>query len=139
MLRLAAEHADVVAFAGARPAPGSTVGRLEPATARELDERVARYARSAADRAEPDERNLPIQLVTVTDDPRSALGPLLARRPEQTLARALALPTVLVGTLEEVTGRVRGLRERYGIPYLTAPEPYLEALAPVRARLAGDS
>ncbi|MFJ6704933.1 MULTISPECIES: TIGR03621 family F420-dependent LLM class oxidoreductase [unclassified Streptomyces] len=138
MLRLAAEHADIVAFAGARLTPGSTVGRLEPATARDLDERVARYARSAADRTEAAERNLLIQTVAVTDDPRSALGPLLARRPELTLARALALPTVLVGTLEKVTGRVRGLRERYGISYLTVLEPCLEAFAPVRARLADD-
>lgn len=81
MLRPAAEHADIVAFAGARPAPASTVGRLEPATARDLDERVARTPGR--------------------------------RRPEPT--RALALPTVLVGTPDEVTGRVRGLRERYGI------------------------
>lgn len=138
MLRLAAEHADIAAFAGARLTPGSTEGRLEPVTARDLDERVSRYAELASGRGEPAERNLLIQIVAVTDDPRSALGPLLERRPELSLARALALPTVLVGTLEEVTGRVRGLRERYGFSYLTVLEPYMEAFAPVLAGLAGD-
>ncbi|MFE3167694.1 TIGR03621 family F420-dependent LLM class oxidoreductase [Streptomyces sp. NPDC059224] len=138
MLRLTAEHADIAAFAGARLTPGSTEGRLEPVTARDLDERVSRYAELASGRGEPAERNLLIQIVAVTDDPRSALGPLLERRPDLSLARALALPTVLVGTLEEVTGRVRGLRERYGFSYLTVLEPYMEAFAPVLAGLAGD-
>ncbi|MFJ9566683.1 TIGR03621 family F420-dependent LLM class oxidoreductase [Streptomyces fuscichromogenes] len=131
MLRLAAEHADIAAFAGARPTPGDSEGRLEPATAEELDERVARYAELAAGRAEPAERNLLVQSVAITDDPSAALGPLLARRPELTLDRALALPIVLVGTLAEVVARVRGLRERYGFSYLTVLEPSMEAFAPV--------
>ncbi|MEV7983060.1 hypothetical protein [Streptomyces sp. NPDC086519] len=50
--------------------------------------------------------------MAITDDPPSALAPLLGRRPELTLEQALALPTALVGTLEEAAGRVRGLRER---------------------------
>jgi probable F420-dependent oxidoreductase len=136
MLRLTAEHADIAAFAGARLAPGNTEGRLEPIPAEELDERVARYGELAAGRGEPAERNLLIQIVGITDDPQSALGPLLERRPELTLAQALALPTVLVGTVEEVVGRVRGLRERYGFSYLTVLEPYMEVFAPVLAELS---
>ncbi|WP_406433152.1 TIGR03621 family F420-dependent LLM class oxidoreductase [Streptomyces sp. NBC_00631] len=136
MLRLTAEHADIAAFAGARLTPGNTEGRLEPVPATELDERVARYDDLAAARAEPAERNLLIQTVAITDDPATALGPLLERRPELTLERVLALPTVLVGTLEEVTGRVRGLRERYGFSYLTVLEPSMAAFAPVLAELS---
>ncbi|GGN31505.1 hypothetical protein [Streptomyces fuscichromogenes] len=67
----------------------------------------------------------------LADDPSSALGPLLERRPELTLDRALALPIVVVGTLAEVVARVRGLRERYGFSYLTVLEPSMEAFAPV--------
>ncbi|WP_089105468.1 TIGR03621 family F420-dependent LLM class oxidoreductase [Streptomyces hyaluromycini] len=136
MLRLTAEHADVAAFAGARLTPGNAAGRLEPVTAEELDERVARYARLEAGREEPAERNLLIQIVAITDDPSSALGPLLERRPELTLEQALALPTVLVGTLEEVVRQVRGLRERYGFSYLTVLEPYMEAFAPAITELS---
>ena len=136
MLRLTAEHADIAAFAGARLAPGNREGRLEPVPAAELDERVARYEELAAGRAEPAERNLLVQVVAITDAPESALGPLLERRPELTLTQALALPTILVGTLEEVVGRVRGLRERYGFSYLTVLEPYMEDFAPVLAELS---
>ncbi|RPE45669.1 putative F420-dependent oxidoreductase [Streptomyces sp. Ag109_O5-1] len=136
MLRLTAEHADIAAFTGARLVPGSTVGRLEPVSAAELDERVRRYGQFAADRAEPAERNLLIQSVAVTDDPGAVLAPMLERQPQLTLEQALALPVVLVGTLEEVVARVRGLRERYGFSYLTVLEPSMEALAPVIAALS---
>ncbi|MER6082920.1 TIGR03621 family F420-dependent LLM class oxidoreductase [Streptomyces sp. NPDC001833] len=136
MLRLTAEHADIAAFTGARLVPGNREGRLDPVTAGELDERVARYGELAAARAEAAERNLLIQIVAITDDPAAALGPLLERRPELTLEQALALPTVLVGTLEEVTGRVRGLRDRYGFSYLTVLEPSMEAFAPVLTALS---
>ncbi|MFD8388767.1 LLM class F420-dependent oxidoreductase [Streptomyces sp. NPDC059680] len=137
MLRLAAEHADIAAFTGARP--GSAGGTLEPLTAEELDERVARYRGLAAGRAEPAELNLLIQLVAVTDDPEPVLKPLLERQPQLTLEAALALPIVLAGPLQDVLARVRAQRERFGFSYLTVLEPYMEALAPVMERLREES
>ncbi|MFF5018257.1 LLM class F420-dependent oxidoreductase [Streptomyces sp. NPDC001165] len=139
MLRLAAEHADVVGFTGARLVPGTTTGKLEPVDAEAVDERVARYRELAAGRAEPAELNLLLQLVAVTDDPEPVLKPLLERQPGLTLERALALPIVLAGPLEEVVARVRAQRERFGFSYLTVLEPYMEAFAPVIARLREES
>ncbi|MFJ9866952.1 LLM class F420-dependent oxidoreductase [Streptomyces sp. NPDC101165] len=135
MLRLAAEHADVVGFTGARLVPGTTTGKLQPVDAEAVDERVARYRELAADRAEPAELNLLLQLVAVTDDPEPVLKPLLERQPGLTPDRALALPIVLAGPLEQVVARVRAQRERFGFSYLTVLEPYMEAFAPVIARL----
>ncbi|ANP53517.1 putative F420-dependent oxidoreductase [Streptomyces griseochromogenes] len=133
MLRLTAEHADIAAFTGARP--GATPGSLAPLTAEELDERVARYRKLAADRAEPAELNLLLQLVAVTDDPEPALKPLLERQPSLSLDQALALPIVLAGPLEDVVERVRAQRDRFGFSYLTVLEPCMEAFAPVMERL----
>ncbi|MFF5439476.1 LLM class F420-dependent oxidoreductase [Streptomyces achromogenes] len=137
MLRLTAEHADIAAFTGARP--GSTPGTLEPLTAEELDERVARYRELARHRPAPAELNLLIQLVAVTDDPEPVLRPLLERQPELTLEQAVALPIVLAGPLEDVVAKVRAQRERYGFSYLTVLEPFMEAFAPVLARLREES
>ncbi|WP_433448929.1 LLM class F420-dependent oxidoreductase [Streptomyces sp. CA-142005] len=137
MLRLTAEHADIAAFTGARP--GSAPGSLEPLTAEELDERVARYRGLAADRAQPTELNLLVQLVAVTDDPEPVLKPLLERQAQLTLDTALALPIVLAGPLEELVARVRAQRERFGFSYLTVLEPYMEAFAPVMERLREES
>ncbi|MFF9671428.1 LLM class F420-dependent oxidoreductase [Streptomyces eurythermus] len=137
MLRLTAAHADIAAFTGARP--GDTPGTLDPLTAEELDERVARYRALARHRPAPAELNLLIQLVAVTDDPEPALRPLLERQPGLTLEQAVALPIVLAGPLEDVVAKVRAQRERYGFSYLTVLEPFMEAFAPVLARLREES
>lgn len=137
MLRLTAEHADIAAFTGARTVPGSPSGQLEPLTAEELDERVALYRKLAANRPDPAELNLLIQLVAVTEDPEPVLRPLLEHLPHLTLEQALALPIVLVGTLEQIVERVRAQRERYGFTYLTVLEPCMEAFAPVMEALRG--
>ncbi|MGW3651581.1 LLM class F420-dependent oxidoreductase [Streptomyces sp. NPDC000878] len=131
MLRLTAEHADIAAFTGARPVPGSATGTLEPLTPEELDERVAAYHRLAAGRPEPAELNLLLQMVAVTDDPAAALQPLLSRQPQLTVDQALELPLVLAGSLEQITERVRAIRDRYGFTYFTVLEPYMEPFGQV--------
>lgn len=137
MLRLTAEHADIAGFAGAHLAQGSAEGRIRPLTADELDDKVARYAEFAAGRKEAAERNLLIQQVIVTDDPEGAVQPLLERVPGVTAEQVLALPIVLAGSVGEIAAKVRGLRERSGITYLTVLEPFMEAFAPVLAELQG--
>ncbi|MFC8246786.1 LLM class F420-dependent oxidoreductase [Streptomyces chartreusis] len=137
VLRLTAEHADIAAFGGAYPDPRSSTGRLIPVTADRLDERVARYRGYAADRAEPAELNLLLQMVTVTQDREAVVQPLLDRVPEITLEEALGLPILLIGTLEQITAQVLAQRERFGFSYLTVLEPYMEAFAPVIERLRG--
>jgi probable F420-dependent oxidoreductase len=136
MLRLTAHHADIAAFTAARSVPGSATG-LVPLGAEELDERVALYRKLAADRAEPAELNLLLQIVAVTDDPAAVLEPLLEHVPGLTLEQASALPAVLVGTREQLVARVRALRERFGFSYLTVLEPSMEAFAEVMAGLRG--
>lgn len=131
MLRLTAEHADIAAFTGGRPVPGSTTGQMEPLTAEELDERVAAYQRLAAGRPEPAELNLLVQVVAITDDPAAALQPLLSHLPQLTVDQALELPLVLVGSLEEIAGQVRAARERYGFTYFTVLEPNMEPFGKV--------
>ncbi|CAL9362264.1 F420-dependent glucose-6-phosphate dehydrogenase [Streptomyces sp. enrichment culture] len=135
MLRLAAEHADIAAFTGARAVPGGTTGHLAPITAGELDERVARYRELAAGRARPAELNLLVQQVLVTEDREAAVRPLLDAAPHLTTAQVLELPILLVGTVEQITAQVRAQRERYGFTYLTVLEPSMEAFAPVMAAL----
>ncbi|HEY8984482.1 MAG TPA: TIGR03621 family F420-dependent LLM class oxidoreductase [Streptomyces sp.] len=137
MLRLAAEHADVVAFAGARVVEGSETGQITPLSPEELDERVAKYVEFAAGRADEAERNLLVQQVIVTDDPEGAVQPLLERIPGLTAEQVLALPILLIGGEKEITAKVRGLRKRYGFTYFTVLEGFMEAFGPVLARLQG--
>ncbi|MEV8547526.1 LLM class F420-dependent oxidoreductase [Streptomyces sp. NPDC051572] len=135
MLRLTAGHADIAAFTGASLEPGSTTGKLAPVDAAGFGQRVARYREFAAGRTEPAELNLLIQQVAVTDDPASALKPLLDRRPDLSLEYVLDLPVFLVGSLDQITAKLRALRDRYGFSYLTVLEPCMEAFAPVAEEL----
>jgi probable F420-dependent oxidoreductase len=137
VLRLAAGHADIVAFTGARSVPGSATGRLAPVTPGELDERVARYRDLAAGRAEPAELNLLIQAVAVTDDREAVARSLAERLPGATVEQVLDLPLLLAGPLDRIVGQVLAQRERYGFSYLTVLEPWMEAFAPVVAELRG--
>ncbi|MGW0711156.1 LLM class F420-dependent oxidoreductase [Streptomyces sp. NPDC002643] len=134
MLRITAEHADIAAFTGARSVGG---GRLEPLTAEELDERVARYQEFAAGRKEPAELNLLIQIVEITDDRAAAARPWLDHIPHLTEEQILRLPLVLVGTLDEIVEQVLAQRERYGFTYLTVLEPNMEVFGQVMEALRG--
>ncbi|MGW1027204.1 LLM class F420-dependent oxidoreductase [Streptomyces sp. NPDC002577] len=135
MLKLAAEHADMAAFTGARSVPGSTAGTLAAITAEELDDRVATYRRLAAGRSEPAELNLLLQVVAVTEDRRAAVQDVLPHMPHLTEEQVLALPIVTVGTPEQITAQLRAQRERYGFTYLTVLEPNMEAFGAVIERL----
>ncbi|WP_339127980.1 TIGR03621 family F420-dependent LLM class oxidoreductase [Streptomyces sp. f51] len=134
MLRIAAEHADTVAFTGARTGRNGT---LEPLTATELDARVELHRKASVGREEPAELNLLIQIVSVTDDRSAAVRPWLPRLHGLTEREALDLPVVLIGTVEQLVDQVRDLRERHGFSYLTVLEPNLETFAPVVGALRG--
>jgi hypothetical protein len=49
----------------------------------------------------------------------------------------LESPYVLIGTVDEIVEDIQARRERWGISYYSVFEPYVDAFAPVVARLAG--
>jgi len=51
--------------------------------------------------------------------------------------RLLQSPYVLIGTVGQLVEDLQGRRKRWGISYYVIHEPYVDALAPVVARLAG--
>ncbi|WP_328859896.1 LLM class F420-dependent oxidoreductase [Streptomyces sp. NBC_00306] len=131
VLQLAAEHADIVAFTGAR----DTKDGLQVLTAEEVDGRIAAYRRMAGGRSEEQELNLLLQHVAVTDDHEAAVKELLPRVPHLSVEQVLDVPLLAVGTVEAIAGRLREQRERYGFSYLSVLDPYLETFAPVMDEL----
>lgn len=132
VLRIAAEHADIIGVAGVYQLPGKPPGTFRIGTASEADERI-RFARECAgSRADDLEWHLLVQAVVDTDD-REAAGRELLDRFGNTMAldELLDTPFVLVGTVEEMASQLRRGRERYGFSYVTVHAPYLETFAPV--------
>lgn len=77
-----------------------------------------------------------VYAVMVSDDRRAAAGQL-AGRFGLTEDEVLASPHILVGSIHQMVDDLRSRREAFGIPYITVPEYFIEAVAPVVTRLAG--
>ena len=148
VLRIAAEHAQIVGVAGAYQVKGQPPGTLRLGTAAEADERVSFARECAGARAEEIEWHLLVQAVVITDDRRGTTEELLAEhRPDVAAAgasdersvlttdEALATPYLLIGTVDEIAAQLLRSRERWGFSYVTVHEPYMRAFAPVIERL----
>jgi probable F420-dependent oxidoreductase len=139
VLRIAAEHADIVGVAGAFQVRGAAPGTFRLGTAAEAAERV-RFARECAgERADQIEWHLLVQAVVDTADRRAAAQRLLDQYgAAMSVDELLETPYVLIGTIGEMAEQLREHRDRYGFSYITVHAPYLEAFAPVIDRLRTD-
>ncbi|WP_245673048.1 LLM class F420-dependent oxidoreductase [Nocardia lijiangensis] len=128
LLRMAAQHADVVGLTGAAAAKS---GLLTAAGADEVAER-AEYVRGLlGERRDQVELNLLIWGVG-TPAERDTVGERVRQSlPGFTDDQIGAAPAVMVGTPQQIADSVRECRERYGITYFTVVEPDLEKFAPV--------
>ncbi|MEV3963674.1 LLM class F420-dependent oxidoreductase [Nocardia sp. NPDC050193] len=128
MLRVAAEHADIVAVTGA----GTTGnGQLTLAGPSEVAGRMAYLRRLLGDRVDSVELNLLIQALVSPgerDEARQRLAPHLPVHNTDPLEEFI---TLLVGTPEQMADRLRERRETYGINYITVLEPNMEKFAPL--------
>jgi hypothetical protein len=83
------------------------------------------------------ELNALVQRVAVTDDRRGAAEEMASRWTQLNADEILASPYVLIGTVDQIIEDLQARRERWGISSYIVHEPYLDAFAPVVARLAG--
>jgi len=138
LLTLAATEADIVGFSGITfRGGGAAPPDVSAWRAAEIDKRVELVREAARDRYPQPELNALVQRVVVTEDRRAAAEELAQRWPQLTPDDILESPYLLIGTVEEMVEDLRARRERWGISYWIAHEPYLDAFAPVVARLAG--
>jgi probable F420-dependent oxidoreductase len=137
LLAVAAAEADIVGLTGIAFRRGGAAPDVSDFRTLVVDERVRLVRETAGPRIAQLELNVLVQRVIVTDDRRKAAQELTARWPSLTAADVLTSPYVLVGTVEEIVDDLRARRERWGISYVMTHEPYMDALAPVVARLAG--
>lgn len=138
LLTLAAREADIVGFSGITFRQGGAAPPdLSGWRASGVDERVRLVREAAGDRYPRLELNALVQRVVVADDRRGAAEELTRRWPQLSPEDVLASPYVLVGTVDQMIEDLQSRRERWGISYYVVQEPYLEAFAPIVARLAG--
>jgi probable F420-dependent oxidoreductase len=132
LLTIAAEHADTVGFVGAAPTAHRSLADTE-----DLTERLGFLNARLGERASEVELNILVHFVKITDDRRAGLAEVHEQIPDRTVEQLAELPTVLVGTAQQIAEQVIGHRERFGFSYFTVIEHHLEALAPVIELLHG--
>jgi probable F420-dependent oxidoreductase len=137
LLALAAREADTVNLTGVTFTQGGTTLDMSGWKVAGVDERLRVIRDAAGDRFGALELSAQIQRVIVTDRPREAAEELQKTWKQISVDEILAAPFVLIGTVDEMVEALRARRDRWGISYFVTFEPFLDALAPVVARLTG--
>lgn len=109
--------------------------RTEAALARKVE-----WVRQAAgERFASVELNLLTSSVIITQDRQLAAEQYIREsgRSGDTVEQLLASPYMLIGSVEQIVEQIHRLREQSGISYFVIRDEYMEAFAPVLARLAG--
>jgi probable F420-dependent oxidoreductase len=136
LLTLAAKEADIVGFSGITFRRGGVQPDLSGWRAAGVDARVQLVREAAGDRYDRLELNALVQRVVVTDDRRQAAQGLASRWTQLSPEEILQSPYVLIGTVDQLVEDLQVRRARWGISYYVIFEPYMEAFAPIVARLA---
>jgi probable F420-dependent oxidoreductase len=103
-----------------------------------LVQKVEWIRQAAGERFAAVELNLLVASIIITQDQRQAAEQYLREsgRAGVTAEQLLANPYMLIGSIEQLTEQIQRLRELFGISYLVIDTEYMEAFAPVVARLA---
>ncbi len=138
LLTLAARQADIVGLSGVTFRQGGAAPPdLSGWRVAAIDERLRLVRETAGDRFPRLELNALVQRVVVTEGRHGAAEELTRRWTQLSAAEILASPYVLIGTIDQIVEDLEARRERWGISYYVVHEPFLDAFAPVVARLAG--
>jgi probable F420-dependent oxidoreductase len=137
LLELAAREADIVNLTGLTFTRGGTSLDMSGWTVAGLEERMRVIRQAAGERFDRLELSAQIQRVIVTDRPREAAEELQKRWEQLSVDEIREAPFVLIGTVDEMVEALQARRDRWGISYFVTFEPYLDAFAPVVARLTG--
>jgi probable F420-dependent oxidoreductase len=137
LLTLAAKQADVVNLTGISFTRGGTLLDMSGWRAAGIDERMRVIRQAAGQRFDRLELSAQVQRVIVTDRRREAAAELQKSWRELSVEEILEAPFALIGTVDEMVEALHARRERWGLSYFVTFEPYLEAFAPIVARLTG--
>ncbi len=136
ILSLAAQKADIVGVNPKIVARSINPASMATAAADVVDQKIAWVKEAAGDRFDQLELQLQVFVTVVTDDPGSVaekLAPAFGLPPEV----VLQAPYFQLGTVDQITENLQGLRERWGISYIAFQQDATAAMAPVVERLTG--
>jgi len=138
MLRLAGKYADTVSILTTSVASGVVDDAPDERMAAEVERKLGWIREGAGARYPEIELSL-IPALIVTDDRERAAAELIERRgwPGITVEDVLAMPSMLIGSYDQIAGTLVERRTRYGFSYYVFSDEQIDAVAPLVAELSG--
>ena len=138
MLSIAAREADIIGFQTVSPASGTVSQGPEAALAATVTEKVELVRRVAGERFGEIELSTTASVI-ITDHRRQAAERFARHRGWSAVSaeQVLAMPSVFIGSVDQIVGEMQGRRERYGFSYYVVLDDIIDKVAPIVARLAG--
>jgi probable F420-dependent oxidoreductase len=131
MLSLAAREADIV---GISLLDRRVAGQPEPPT---FAQKVEWVRQAAGDRFGDLQIHVNAATVEVSDNPSDEQVEQIAARTGQSPAQVRESPGTLIGSVESIVEQLHARREQYGISYYVVHARFMDAFAPVIARING--
>jgi len=137
MLAIAAREADIIGIQTATLTTGRNVPDPSGLLAETVAEKIGWIRQEAGARFDHIELSIVVSIV-VTDNRREAAQRLVDARGWGGLSveKVFEMPSIFIGSVEQIVDEMQRRRERYGISYFVVPDRSLETIAPIVARLA---
>jgi probable F420-dependent oxidoreductase len=148
MLSIAARQANIIGIQTAAPgnplaisnrSAGRRVGS-DPSglLAESIAERIGWIRKEAGARFDAIELSI-VSSVVIAENRREAAERLMRQREWDGISvdRVLEMPSIFIGSVDQIVNEMQVRRERYGISYHVVRDSGLETLAPIVSRLAG--
>ncbi len=138
MLSIAAREADIIGIQTAALGTGRRVPDPSGLLAEAIAEKVGWVRQESGSRFDDVELSI-VSSVLIAENRREA-AERLAREREwdgMSVDKVLEMPSIFIGSVDQIVDDMRIRRERYGISYHVVSDRSLEAVAPIVARLAG--
>jgi probable F420-dependent oxidoreductase len=137
MLRLAGREADIVSLLTTSVASGTVVDDPTERLASTVEQKVGWIREGAGDRFTDIELNL-IPTILFSNDREAVAQDLINRRGwDVSVSDVFEMPSVFIGTLDEIVDQMRRRRDRFGFSYYVISDAEMDAFAPILARLSG--
>jgi probable F420-dependent oxidoreductase len=138
MLAIAAREADILGLQTATLGIGRRVPDPTGLLAETIAEKIDWVRQEAGTRFANLELSI-VGSVIIAENRREAAEQLVHARGWEGLSadKVFEMPSIFIGSVDQIVNEMRGRRERYGISYYVVPDSSLERVAPIVARLAG--
>ena len=138
MLAIAAREADIIGMQTATLGTGRSVADPTGLLAETIAEKIDWVRQEAGARFANLELSI-VGSVIIAENRREAAERLMHTRGWEGLSadRVFEMPSIFIGSVNQIVDEMQGRRERYGISYYVVPDSSLEMVAPIVARLAG--